>query len=212
MHDDPAAYGTIELLFDALGLPVLLIPGNHDVPGEMARRLARAPFQVGGEYRTTNGWQVLLLESWFADSEDGEGQLGDGQIAAVEHALAQHARTARVRFPAPPADTDGIPGLDALGLLDAADFLAHRDAPPARARASPGVTRTRPSTSIRGNVRLMCTPATACSSARGSRVSDRRSAAGLSRDRPGADGSIATEVVWLEGYRTTDAGNRHAPG
>ncbi len=68
VHDEPEAYGTIDLLFGELGAPVLVIPGNHDLPDEMRRQLNHAPFQVGGQWRTRNGWQLLLLESWFAES------------------------------------------------------------------------------------------------------------------------------------------------
>ena len=48
VQDEPEGYGTLELLFDRLGAPVLLIPGNHDEPAEMRRRFVQPPFQVGG--------------------------------------------------------------------------------------------------------------------------------------------------------------------
>ena len=35
VQDEPEAYGMLELLLDDIGAPVLLIPGNHDVPAEM---------------------------------------------------------------------------------------------------------------------------------------------------------------------------------
>ena len=57
VHDEPEAYGAIDLLFGDLGAPVLVIPGNHDVPDEMRRQLGHAPFQVGGQWRTRNGWR-----------------------------------------------------------------------------------------------------------------------------------------------------------
>ena len=63
VHDESEAYGAIDLLLGDLGAPVLVIPGNHDVPDEMRRQLGHAPFQVGGQWRTRNGWQLLLLES-----------------------------------------------------------------------------------------------------------------------------------------------------
>src|SRR5512145_2649877 len=88
VHDEPAVYGVVDLVFGELEVPVLLIPGNHDVPGELRRRLPHAPFQVGGEWHTANGWQVVLLESWFAEAADGEGRLGTRQLEALDRTLA----------------------------------------------------------------------------------------------------------------------------
>ena len=70
----PAADALRGLLFDNLGAPVLLIPGNHDVPAELERRFAHEPFQVGGT-RVLGNWAVVMLATWFAAAEDGEGQL-----------------------------------------------------------------------------------------------------------------------------------------
>src|SRR5512136_879087 len=124
VHDEPAAYGAAELLFGALGTPVFLLPGNHDLPDEMRRRFAHDPFQVGGEFRTANGWQVLLLDSWYAESDDGEGQLGQMQIRQVQEALASGRDPhAFVFLHHPPVPMDS-PALDKLGLLDAEELLA----------------------------------------------------------------------------------------
>ena len=118
VHDEPEAYGAIDLLFGDLGAPVLVIPGNHDIPDEMRRQLGHAPFQVGGQWRTRNGWQLLLLESWFAESADGEGRLGSAQLQEVERALADHSDPhALVVLHHPPVPMDS-PSLDELGLLD----------------------------------------------------------------------------------------------
>ena len=82
--------------------------GNHDEPTELRRRLGSAPFQVGGEFRTATGWQVLLLESWFAESADGEGKLGARQLAE----LGTHPRSRngpqRIGIRPPSTGADGI--------------------------------------------------------------------------------------------------------
>ena len=63
VQDEPEAYGTIELLFDGLGVPVLLIPGNHDEPAEMERRLgARA---VPGRWRIPDGQRLAGAAARF---------------------------------------------------------------------------------------------------------------------------------------------------
>jgi Icc protein len=202
VHDEPAAYGFVDLLFSDFGIPVLVIPGNHDVPAEMYRRFANAPFQVGGEWLSSNGWQVLLLESWFAESSNGEGQLGAPQLGEVERALAvSTAPHALVVLHHPPVPMDS-PGLDELGLLDGPELSAAVARHP-RVRgvcwghAHQALDLYRP-----GDVRFMCTPAT-CMQFKP------RSANFEIDDRPPgyrvldlhADGSIASEVVWLEGYQ-----------
>jgi len=209
VHDQPAAYGLIERVFGPLGQPVLLIPGNHDVPAELRRRLGGAPFQVGGEFRTANGWQVLLLESWFAESNDGEGQLGQRQLAEVERALATGTDPhAFIFLHHPPVSMD-TPGIDALGLLDSEQFmetLGRHD----RVRAVAwGHAHQSLDLYARRGRRLMCTPATSMQFV--PRITEF-----TVDDRPPGyrvidlqdDGAIGTEVVWLEGYRDDAAATR----
>jgi Icc protein len=178
---------------------VYLIPGNHDVPDGMRRRLAHAPFQVGGEFRTGTGWQVLLLESWFAASDDGEGQLGPEQLEALDRTLA-HGREphALVFVHHPPIAMDSL-ALDRLGLLDG-DALCRTLSRHAQVR---GVCWGHAHQALdvygRNGVRYMCTPATAM------QFRPRHPTFEVDGRPPGyrvldlgADGSIASEVVWLE--------------
>ena len=200
VHDEPAAYGAVELLLEPLGVPILLIPGNHDLPDEMRRRFDRLPFQVGGEFRTRHGWQVLLLESWFAESTNGEGRLGTSQLEHVRQALdAAPTPHAFVFLHHPPVPMDS-PALDQLGLLDAHELCdtlaAHRHV----RGVCWGHAHQALDLYTAGDVRFMCTPATAM------QFRPRRDFA--VDDRPpgyriidlGPDGAIASEVVWLEGY------------
>jgi Icc protein len=202
VHDEPAAYGSIDLLFADLGVPVLLIPGNHDLPDEMHRQLGQAPFQAGGEWMSQNGWQVLLLESWFAESADGEGRLGAAQLQALEHALTvAPAPHTLVLLHHPPVPMDS-PSMDELGLLDGPELSALVARHPrirgvAWGHAHQGLDLYRT-----GAVRFMCTPSTAM------QFKPRNAYFEVDERPPGyrvldlrADGSIAAEVVWLEGYR-----------
>jgi len=200
VQDEPEGYGTLELLFDRLGAPVLLIPGNHDEPAEMQRRFVQPPFQVGGTAEL-GGWAVVMLSTWYASSEDGEGRLGNGQLHELEQALATYAHWhVLVCLHHPPVLMDA-PGLDALGLLDARDFMAVIDRHP----AVRGIAWGHAHQSLdlyRGRLRMMCTPATCMQFAP-------RQPGFVVDDRPPgyriidlhADGGIASEVVWLEGYR-----------
>jgi len=199
VQDDAEAYGTIELLFDQLGPPVLLIPGNHDLPDEMQRRLGQAPFQAGGSLEL-GAWTILLLSTWFADSADGEGRLGHAQLDELERQLLETPdRHVLICLHHPPIAMDS-PGLDALGLLDAADFLSCIERHP-QVR---GIVFGHAHQSLdvyRGGLRLMCTPATCMQFAP-------RQPGFIVDDRPPGyrvidlheDGGIASEVIWLEGY------------
>jgi Icc protein len=207
VHDQPDAYGMIDLLFADLGVPVLLIPGNHDLPDEMHRQLGRAPFQVGGEWLSPNGWQVLLLESWFAESADGEGRLGTAQLQALEHALAAaSAPHALVLLHHPPVPMDA-PSMDELGLLDGPQLSALVARQPRIRGVGWGHAHQGLDLYRSGGVRFMCTPSTAM------QFKPRNAYFEVDERPPGyrvldlrADGSIASEVVWLEGYR--DPGTR----
>jgi Icc protein len=201
VHDEPGAYGAVELLFADSAVPVLLIPGNHDVPAEMHRRFAHRPFQVGGEWSSGNDWQVLLLESWFAESTNGEGRLGTSQLQAVEEALSAGSEPhALVVLHHPPVPMDS-PGLDELGLLDGLQLSAAVARQPRVRGVCWGHAHQALDLYREGEVRFMCTPAT-------SMQFKPRSANFEVDDRPPgyrvidlrADGSIASEVVWLEGY------------
>nr|MCU0235318.1 metallophosphoesterase [Thermoanaerobaculales bacterium] len=129
VQDEPAAYGSLELLLDDLGAPVLLVPGNHDVPDELVRRLSHPPFQVGGVW-LVGRWAIVMLDTWFAGSNDGEGQLGADELARLDATLQAHREQhALVCLHHPPVSMEA-PGLDALGLLDAEPFLAILDRHP----------------------------------------------------------------------------------
>ena len=199
VQDDPRAYGSLELLLDGLGAPVLLIPGNHDVPGELERRLAHAPFQVCGT-KVIGDWALVMLDTWFEDSVDGEGQLGPDELARLEAALHAHReRHTVVLLHHPPVSMEA-PGLDALGLLDADRFLGVIAGHP-QVRGIAWGHAHQSLDLYRGATRWMCTPST-CMQFRP------RDPGFVVDGRPPGyrvlelhdDGGIASEVVWLEGY------------
>ena len=201
VHDEPAAYALVDLVFGDLGAPVLLIPGNHDVPAELRRRLAHAPFQVGGEYRTANGWQVVLLESWYALAGDGEGLLGAEQVDALDRTLASGREPhAFVFVHHPPLPMDAT-ALDRLRLLDGDELCRVVARHAARVRGVCWGHAHQALDVYLGDVRFMCSPATSV------QFRPRHPTFQVDERPPGyrvidlgADGSIASEVVWLEGY------------
>ena len=154
VQDEPGGYGFLELAL-ALGAPILLIPGNHDIPDELHRRPSHPPFQIGGSF-ALGSWVIVLLDTWFGDSANGEGRLGAERLAALDRSRSTPRGTCwsacitrRCRWGA---------GLDALGLQDGAECMAI----PGRHRNVRGVLGSRPRSLglFRDGVRYMCTPAT----------------------------------------------------
>jgi Icc protein len=199
VQDEAEGYGFLELALAPLGAPVLLIPGNHDLPAELVRRLSYPPFQIGGSF-ALGSWVILLLDTWFAESENGEGRLGPERLEALDRALGEHAaRHVLVCLHHPPMAMGG--GLDALGLVDGAQCMSiigqHRNV-----RAVSWGHAHQAFDVFRDGVRFMCTPAT-CMQFKP------QSEEILIDDRPpgyrvielAADGGLSSEVVWLEGYR-----------
>jgi len=200
VQDQPEAYGYVELLFDRLGAPVLVIPGNHDVPRELARRLSRAPFQVGGTYALGN-WTIVLASTWFAEARDGEGMLGPEELQRIDATLtACRDRHAIVCLHHQPIPMEAA-GLDGLGLRDADRFLEIVGRHP-HVRAVVWGHAHQSLDVYRGATRWLCAPST-CMQFRP------RDPGFVVDGRPPGyrvielldDGRIATEVVWLEGYR-----------
>jgi len=200
VQDQPEGYGYLELLFDRLGAPVLIIPGNHDVPDELARRFSSSPFQVGGTYELGR-WEIVMASTWFADARDGEGMLGADELHRIDAALeACRDRHALVCLHHQPIPMEAA-GLDGLGLRDADRLVAIIGRHP-HVRAVVWGHAHQSLDLYRDATRWLCTPST-CMQFRprdpgfvvdgrppGYRVIDLHD-----------DGRVATEVVWLEGYR-----------
>jgi Icc protein len=154
---------------------------------------------VGG-IRDVGAWTIVLLDTWFAESDDGEGRLGPEALAALDDALSRSRdRHVLVLMHHPPILMEAA-GLDALGLLDAAQFVAILDRHPQVRGVAWGHAHQSLDV-FRGATRYMCTPATC--------IQFKPRVAGFVSDNrpPGYrvldlhdDGGIATEVVWLEGY------------
>ena len=200
VQDDPAAYGAVELLFDHLGAPVLVIPGNHDLPDELGRRLAHDPFQVGGTF-LLGRWAIVMLSTWFAEARDGEGRLGEDELRRLEATLDAHRdRHVLVCLHHQPIPMEAA-GLDSLGLGDADRFMALVARHP-QVRAVVWGHAHQALDVYRGATRYLCTPST-CMQFKPRDpgfVVDGRPPGYRVLDLHG-DGGIATEVVWLEGYR-----------
>lgn len=81
----PASYRHLAGRCEKLGLPCHAIPGNHDIPAEMARSLVGG--QIDMPRRVACGiWNLVLLDSHLPGSEGGH--LAAEQLANLEAGLA----------------------------------------------------------------------------------------------------------------------------
>jgi Icc protein len=197
VQDDPAGYRLIRQVFGGSTVPVLCLAGNHDVPHEMRAALNTSPFQVGGEMEFGR-WLVVMLDTWI--DHDASGRIGEAQLAHLRDVLRTH-RNHHVlvclhHHPIPMRSE----WLDQVGLQDADAFLS--------------IVRTH--SNVRGvlwghvhqsldsfvaGVRFMASPATCAQFLPNSddfAIDDRPPGYRLIELMP--DGSIATEVIWLEQY------------
>ncbi len=200
VQDDADGYLPLGIALETLNAPVLLIPGNHDRPAELRARMDRWPFRVGGTF-DLGRWTVVMLETWYSEALDGEGQIGRAQLDWLRKVLQAHrGQHVLVCMHHPPIAMESA-GLDALGLLDAEEFMGIVDS---RVNVR-GIAWGHAHQSLdvyRGELRLMCTPATCM------QFKPRNPGFVTDQRPPGyrvielhADGGIASEVVWLEGYK-----------
>jgi 3',5'-cyclic-AMP phosphodiesterase len=195
VQDDPAGYVHFRRLFGTLGAPVLCLPGNHDEPEAMRRELAQQPFVLGG-YVDLGRWRIVLLDSCVPGAAGGA--LGAAELARLEEALAsaggRHCMVCLHHHPVPMSSR----WLDRVGLSNAAEFLhtidAHRNV-----RAIVWGHVHQAFDTLRKGVRLLATPSTCAQFLPNSddfAVDPRPPAYRTFELR--ADGSLLTEVVWVE--------------
>lgn len=197
VQEDAGGYALLRETFLSSQEPVYCLPGNHDLPDEMSRVLQGGPFQVGGT-ATAAGWLLVMLDTWQAGSAGG--RLGKEQLAALETLLDRHAHLhVLLCLHHHPIAMDSQ-WLDQVGLEDAAEFLALVERCPQVRGVLWGHVHQALDRFVNG-VRYMASPATCA------QFLPRSHDFALDRRPPGyrvlelmPDGSIATEVVWVESY------------
>ncbi len=195
VQDDPAGYPHFSRLFGSLGVPVLCLPGNHDEPAAMRRELSHPPFVVGGHF-DLGLWRVVLLDSSIPGS--ASGRLSEQTLAGLEESLATAGnRHCMVCLHHHPVAMDSR-WLDRVGLENSAEFLQtidrHRNV---RAIVWGHVHQNYEG--LRKGVRLLATPSTCA------QFLPHAADFAVDRQPPAyrtlelrADGSLTTEVVWVE--------------
>ncbi len=197
VQDDPAGYAHFRRIFGSLGVPVLCLPGNHDEPRAMRSALAGEPFVVGGHV-DMGYWRIVLLDSSIPGS--ASGRLSTQSLTQLDEALgtagARHCLVCLHHHPVAMSSR----WLDEVALENSAEFLQtidrHRNV---RAIAWGHVHQSYDG--LRKNVRLLATPATCA------QFVPHADEFAVDRRPPGyrtlelrPDGSLLTEVVWVEKY------------
>jgi Icc protein len=195
VQDDPGGYRWIKEVFGHAQVPVLCLPGNHDLPDHMSVELKHAPFKLCGAHHFER-WMIIMLDSWLAHEAGGE--LGAAQLARLQTTLRENRNSHVLVCLHHQPIAMGSRWLDEVGLKDADAFL--------------NIVRTH--SNVRGvlwghvhqsldafihGVRFMATPATCAQFLPGSDdfAIDTRPP-GYRTIELMPDGSIVSEVCWLE--------------
>lgn len=195
VQDDAGGYAHVRRMFGSMQLPVLCLPGNHDRPEAMHRELSCSPFVTGGHV-DLGGWRIVLLDSVVPGRAGGA--LSAAALSALDEALAnagkRHALVCLHHHPVPVLSG----WLDQVGLSNAQDFFSVIDRH-VNVRAITWGHVHQTFDALRNDVRLLATPSTCA------QFLPRAEQFVLDRSPPAyrtlelkPDGSIATEVCWLD--------------
>ncbi len=195
VQDDAAGYASFRRAVGGLGKPVYCVPGNHDVPDAMRRELGSEPFVLGGAV-DLGAWRIVLLDSMVSGCAGG--RLSERALAELDAALAdapaQHVLVCLHHHPVPMASR----WLDRVGLANPEELFAVIDAH-RHVRAMLWGHVHQCFDGLRRHVRLLGTPSTCTQFLPRSddfAVDPRPPAYRTLELRP--DGSLRTEVVWVE--------------
>jgi Icc protein len=195
VQDDPAGYEHIRSVLGSLGVPVLCIPGNHDDPVAMRRALAKPPFCMSS-YFDFESWRIVLLDSCLPGS--ASGHLSESTLAQLDEALGsaggRHCLITLHHQPVPMSSR----WLDRVGLDNAPEFLSIIERH-TNVRAIVWGHVHQAFDGLRNNVRLLATPSTCAQFVPHADefAVDRRPPAYRTLELR-SDGSLFTEVVWIE--------------
>ncbi|MEZ5498527.1 MAG: metallophosphoesterase [Steroidobacteraceae bacterium] len=197
VQDDADGYRHFRDLFADFGKPVLCIPGNHDDVAAMRSQLRAAPFQTDGHI-DLGEWRIALLDSTKMASAGGAVDAARLDVLARQcTSTDKHVLLCLHHQPVPMQSR----WLDEVGLANADALLALAERNPNLRAMLWGHVHQAYDGRL-GRIRLLATPST-CTQflphAENFAVDVRPP--GYRRLRLCADGSIETEVVWLQGLR-----------
>jgi Icc protein len=196
VQDDSAeAYAHCHELLSALGLPVMCVPGNHDVRYLMRDMLTDPPFSYC-DARTAGDWLVIGIDSCSAGRAGGK--IAERELRRMEEAIAgSNAPHILVCLHHPPVPMRSK-WLDTVGLDNGEEFLA-RAGSAGRVRAAIFGHVHQHYDADHDGIRLIATPSTCrqfLPRADDFAVDDRPPAFRCIELQP--DGSIDVELVWAD--------------
>lgn len=194
----PGAYRNFLDAVAGIGAPVYTLPGNHDSPAAMARLLDGPGLQFCGR-ATLGAWGAVLLDTHVDGADDG--LVAAAELERLDRDVREFGdRPVLVCLHHPPFAV-GSEWLDGVGLRNGADVMR-------RVRAHPQVRAVlcghvhQAFDAQAGGLRLLATPSTCA------QFAPRTPAAVMDTRPPGwrwlhlhPDGSLDTEVHWLEGWQ-----------
>jgi len=198
VNDEPDGYAHFARLLGGLDRPVYCVPGNHDEPTRLRAALGRAPFQVGG-HADLGAWRIVLLDSCVPGRAGG--RISAAELHRLQRSLEGCERHVMVCLHHQPVGMASR-WLDAVGIENAAELLQLLDAHRQVKLICWGHVHQCLDTRRRG-VRLLATPSTCVQFLphSGEFAVDQRPPA-YRRLTLHADGSLDTQVVWLERHGT----------
>ena len=196
VHDSSEdAYRRFKQRFERLGVPTLVIPGNHDEP-ELLSRVMQGGWARRVDHLLIGGWQFIMLDSTAA-GRDG-GHLAAGELEVLERQLQAHPHHHTVICMHHHPVVVGSRWIDTIGVDNADAFFAIVDRFP-QVRAIVWGHIHQDFYAERNGVALMASPSTCV------QFKPRQSDFGLDDMPPGfrwlnlyEDGRIATRVERIE--------------
>ena len=190
--DSREAYRNLRALVDPIGLPVHVVPGNHDVPAVMREELAD---YAACSTIDTDGWRIIGIDTY--EPGVASGLVGNAELDRLRELLAASDRPVAIFMHHPPVDL-GSEWLDGVGLDDRDAFLElARNSGRVRLIVFGHVHQAFDNEDP--NVRIIGTPSTGRQFKPGSRefaVDDLPPA--YRQLEFGVDGSFSTELVWVQ--------------
>lgn len=194
------AYAGFRELLAPWGVPVLCVPGNHDAPELMAQLLSTGNFQFCGR-ADCGDWSIVLRNTHVP--RDPSGWLADSELERLQSELRSTTNRPLLVCQHHPPVAVGSAWLDALGLQNGAQqFSMIEHAPQVRAVLAGHVHQAFDAYS--GRVRILTTPSTCA------QFTPNSATCVMDLRPPGyrwldllADGSIRTQMRWLQGGAVT---------
>jgi Icc protein len=196
-----AAYANFRRALQPYGVPVFCLPGNHDEPGLMTGLVNGDGFQYGG---TTEfgAWSAVFIDTHVHGRP--EGRVVPAELARLEAALASfRERPVLVCLHHPPLPV-GSAWLDGVGLRNASEFLALIERHPT-VRVVLGGHVHQSFQQVHRGVLVLATPSTC---AQFTPLTER---CVMDLKPPGyrwlillPDGTVQTDVHWLQDWAVTD--------